>query len=35
MLLQGMVESLIFMKGDTSLLVAGFNRAKAEVFKFR
>jgi enediyne biosynthesis protein E4 len=33
MLLQGMLESLIYLKGDTSLVVAGFNRAKAEVFK--
>jgi enediyne biosynthesis protein E4 len=32
-LLQGMVESLLYFKGDTSLVVAGFNRAKAAVFK--
>jgi hypothetical protein len=32
-LLQGMVESLLYFKGDTSLVVAGFNRAKAEVYK--
>jgi hypothetical protein len=31
--LQGMVESLIYFKGDTSYVVAGFNRAKAKVFK--
>jgi hypothetical protein len=34
-LLQGMVESLLYMKGDTSLVVAGFNRAKAEVFRVK
>jgi hypothetical protein len=33
MLLQGMVESLLYFKGDTSLFVAGFNRAKATVFE--
>lgn len=33
-LLQGMVESLLWFKGDTSLVVAGFNRAKATVFEF-
>ncbi len=32
-LLQGMVESLLYFKGDTSLVVAGFNRAKATVFE--
>ena len=32
-LLQGMVESLIYLKGDTSLVVAGFNRAKVSVFE--
>jgi hypothetical protein len=32
-LLQGMLESLIYIKGDTSLVVAGFNRAKATVFE--
>jgi enediyne biosynthesis protein E4 len=32
-LLQGMVESLLYFKGDTSLIVAGFNRAKATVFE--
>ncbi len=33
LLLQGMVESLLYFKGDTSLVVAGFNRAKAMVFE--
>jgi hypothetical protein len=33
-LLQGMVESLLFFKGDTSLVVAGINRAKAVVFSY-
>lgn len=32
-LLQGMLESLIYLKGDTSVIVAGFNRSKAVVFK--
>jgi hypothetical protein len=32
-LLQGMVESLLYFKGDTSLVVAGFNRAKVAVFE--
>lgn len=32
-LFQGMVESLLYFKGDTSLVVAGFNRAKATVFE--
>lgn len=32
-LLQGMVESLNFFEGDTSIVVAGFNRAKTAVFK--
>jgi enediyne biosynthesis protein E4 len=31
-LLQGMLESLLYLKGDTSLVVAGFNRAKVEVY---
>ena len=31
-LLQGMLESLIYFKGDTSLVVAGFNRSKVSVF---
>jgi hypothetical protein len=33
LLLQGMVESLLWFKGDTSLVVAGFNRAKVSVFE--
>ncbi len=33
MLLQGMVESLLFFEGDTSLVVAGVNRAKIVVYK--
>lgn len=33
MLLQGMVESLLYFKGDTSLVVAGFNRSKTVVFE--
>jgi hypothetical protein len=33
MMLQGMVESLLYFKGDTSLVVAGINRAKVAVFK--
>jgi enediyne biosynthesis protein E4 len=32
-LLQGMIESLLYFKGDTSLVVAGFNRAPAKVFE--
>ena len=32
-LLQGMVESLQYMEGDTSLIVAGMNRSKVVVFK--
>lgn len=32
-LLQGMVESLQYFEGDTSLVVAGINRAKIAVFK--
>jgi hypothetical protein len=32
-LLQGMLESLLYLKGDTSLVVAGFNRAKVTVFE--
>jgi len=31
-MLQGMLESLLYFKGDTSLVVAGFNRAKVSVF---
>ena len=33
LLLHGMVESLLYLKGDTSLVVAGFNRAKVSVFE--
>jgi hypothetical protein len=33
MLLKGMVESLLYFKGDTSLVVAGINREKTSVFK--
>ena len=33
LLLQGMVESLLFIDGDTSLVVAGINRDKIAVFK--
>jgi hypothetical protein len=33
MLLQGMIGSLLYFKGDTSLVVAGFNRTKATVFE--
>jgi hypothetical protein len=33
LLLKGMVQSLLFIKGDTPLVVAGINRSKAEVFK--
>ncbi len=32
-LLQGMVESLLYFEGDTSLIVAGINRAPVKVFK--
>lgn len=32
-LLQGMVESLLLFEGDTTLIVAGINRAKAVVYK--
>ena len=32
-LLKGMIESLLYFKGDTSLVVAGINRSKAVVFK--
>lgn len=32
-LLQGMVESLQYLEGDTCFVVAGFNRAKIDVFK--
>lgn len=33
LLLQGMLESLIYLKGDTSLLISGFNRDRAGVFR--
>lgn len=33
MILQGMVESLLYFKADTPLVVAGFNRSRAAVFK--
>jgi hypothetical protein len=33
LMLQGMVESLLFIDGDTSLVVAGINRDKLAVFK--
>ena len=32
-LLNGMLESLIYFEGDTSLVVAGFNRSKVTVFE--
>jgi len=32
---KGMVESLLYFEGDTSLVVAGVNREKVEVFKKR
>lgn len=32
-LLQGMLESLLYFKGDTALIVAGFNRANVSVFE--
>jgi enediyne biosynthesis protein E4 len=33
LILQGMVGSLLYIDGDTSLVVAGINRAKANVFE--
>ena len=33
LMLQGMVESLLYFDGDTSLIIAGFNKNKAEAFK--
>lgn len=33
LLLQGMVESLLYFEGDTSLVVAGINRAKVALFE--
>jgi hypothetical protein len=35
LLLQGMVESLLWFDGDTSLVVAGINRGEAVVFEQR
>ena len=35
MLLQGMVESLLWFNGDKPLVVAGINRAKTKVFELR
>jgi hypothetical protein len=35
LLLQGMVESLLWFDGDQPMLVAGFNRAPAKVFTLR
>jgi hypothetical protein len=32
-LLQGMVESLLYFDGDTAIVVAGMNRQKAVVFR--
>jgi hypothetical protein len=32
LLLQGMVESMLLLKGDTTLVMAGFNRADARVY---
>ena len=34
LMLQGMVESLLFFDGDTPLIIAGFNRDKIEAFTF-
>ena len=31
-ILQGMVESLLFFEGDTPLIIAGFNRKRARAF---
>jgi hypothetical protein len=33
LILEGMVESLLYYEGDTSLVVAGINRDKTSVFK--
>jgi hypothetical protein len=33
LLLNGMVESLLYLKGDTSLVVAGINRNKLKVYR--
>lgn len=35
LLLQGMIESLIYFEGDTSLIVVGINRGKATVFEHK
>jgi hypothetical protein len=35
MLFQGMIESLLWFKGDPSLLVAGINRSKVKVFELQ
>jgi hypothetical protein len=32
-LLQGMLESLLYFEGDTSIIVAGFNRSKVAVYE--
>ncbi len=32
MMLHGMVESLLYLDGETPLIIAGFNRGKASVF---
>jgi hypothetical protein len=34
MLLQGMLQSLLWFDGDSALVVAGFNRSDARVFKY-
>ncbi len=34
LMLHGMVESLLLFEGDTSLIIAGFNRDKVDVFSF-
>jgi len=34
-LLQGMIESLLYLKSDTSLVVAGINRTGAVVYKIK
>ncbi|NOY36376.1 MAG: VCBS repeat-containing protein [Chlorobi bacterium] len=33
LMLQGMVESLLYLDGDKPLIIVGFNRAKAEAFR--
>jgi len=32
LMLHGMVESLLYLEGETPLIIAGFNRDKASVF---